>query len=106
MIFEVWLFCVVVSLLYIVQTRVLEGNYELRETLHLGGLYRILCIVFSPFHEPLDDSDPFNIRPQSLRRPGTPLQRRMYNARGTSLCQRSRFTKLNSSTTPFMYFCF
>ena len=76
MIFEIWLVCVIVVALYIVQTRVLEGNYELRNALHLNGVYRVLCTVFSLIHQPLDDSgdetqwssDPFNIDPQRRRR--------------------------------------
>lgn len=83
MIFEFLLVSLIIAALYTIQTRVLEGNYELRDALHLNGVYRILCIIFSPFHQPLDNSgddtqwseDPFNLYPHRRH-----YQNRRYDA--------------------------
>lgn len=72
MIFEIWLASLIVLIVYIIQVRFLEGNYELRNALHLNGVYRVLCTAFSLVHQPLDDCgdgtqwspDPYNIDTQ------------------------------------------
>lgn len=85
MIFEIWLVAIIIVAIYAIQTRILEGNYELRDTLHLNSVYRFLCIVFSPIHRPLDDSgdethwsvDPYNITPHKRRAYDFQLRNRM-----------------------------